>query len=319
MIQIPAALLLLAALALDAAIGALPTAAARIGALRRVPRRLWVEVARRLDRSERSIATLSRRGLLLVLATAAIAGAAGWALHVLARRYSAGWLAELVVLVLLLGQRDLFRGLVAVERALRRGGLEAGRAALVAHVGGAGAASDAHGVARLACAAGAERFVVVVVARAFWYAALGLAGLCACTALLSLAGIAAATRDGAPPFGQPAALARAALLWLPARLGAVLIVVATLVVPGASPMGALAVLRRDRMKFSDAQAGWPVAVLAGGLGLALGGPPGGAWIGDGRARAEPDDLRRTIYLLVVACLLNAGVVAALVVVIASLP
>ena len=105
---------------------------------------------------------------------------------------------------------------------------------------------------------------------------------------------------------------RALLLWLPARLAALLLVPATAVVPGASPSGALAVLKRDRRKFPDGLAGWPVAALAGGLGLALGGPPGGAaWIGDGRARAEAADLRRALYLLAVGCLLNAGVVAAL--------
>jgi adenosylcobinamide-phosphate synthase len=310
--------LLLVGLALNAALSVVPTLVGRTGALRRVPRLLWVELARRLDRPQRTTATLARRGVLLVLATALVAGAAGWALHRTTAHYGAGWIIELVVLVLLLGQRDLFGGLVAVLRALGRGGLEAGRAALVRQFGGAGAASDAHGVIRLACAAGAERFVATVVAPAFWYAVLGLAGLVACTALLSLAGIAAATRDGAEPFGRPAVLARALLLWLPARLGALLLVPATAIVPGASPSRALAVLRRDRRKFPDAQAGWPVAVLAGGLGLALGGPPGSvAWVGDGRARAETADLRRAIYLLAVGCLLNAGVVAALGVVIAT--
>ena len=312
--------MLLAGLALDAALSVVPGFAARAGALRRLPRLLWVELARRLDRPQRTTSALARRGLLLVLATALIAGAAGWALHRATAHYAAGWIVELAVLVLLLGQRDLFGGLAALSRALGRGGLEAGRAALVRQFGGDGAVSDVHGVVRRACAAGAERFVTAVAAPAFWYAALGLAGLILCAALLSLAGIAAAARDGAEPFGRPAALARALLLWLPARLGALLLVLATVVVPGASPARALVVLRRDRRKFPDAQAGWPVAALAGGLGLALGGPPGGAaWIGDGRARAEAADLRRALYLLAIACLLNAGAVAALGVALAELP
>lgn len=313
MATLPAVLLLLAALALDAALIALPAAAAAAGALRRPLRGLWAELARRLDRPQRSTATLSLRGLLLVLATAVLAGAAGWALHRAAARHDAGRLVELVAVVLLLGQRDLFAGLAAVLRALERGGLEAGRAALIARFGGGGTASDVHGVVRLACAAGAERFVAAVVAPAFWYAALGLAGLFASAALLSLAGIAAAAPGRAAPFGRPAALARALLLWLPARLGALLLVPATLVVPGARLGGALAVLRRDRRKVPDTAVGWPVAALAGGLGLSLGGPQGGgaAWIGDGRARAEAGDLKRALYLLAVGCLLNAGAVAAL--------
>jgi adenosylcobinamide-phosphate synthase len=75
-------------------------------------------------------------------------------------------------------------------------------------------------------------------------------------------------------------------------------------------------VRRDRGKLPGA-AGWPVAALAGGLGLSLGGPPHGAWIGDGRARAEPGDLKRATYLLAVGCLLDAGVVAALAVALAA--
>ena len=125
MATLPAVLLLLAALALDAALIALPAAAAAAGALRRPLRGLWAELARRLDRPQRSTATLSLRGLLLVLATAVLAGAAGWALHRAAARHDAGRLVELVAVVLLLGQRDLFAGLAAVLRALERGGLEA--------------------------------------------------------------------------------------------------------------------------------------------------------------------------------------------------
>ncbi|MGE5147741.1 MAG: cobalamin biosynthesis protein, partial [Candidatus Eiseniibacteriota bacterium] len=307
------------ALALDAALSLVPAVAAAATSLRRPPRLLWVELARRLDRTQRSTATLSRRGLLLVLATVVIAAALGWAVHATAARHVAGWLVERAAIVLLLGQRDLFGGLGAVTRALGRGGLEGGRAALVERFGGTGAASDSHGVVRLACAAGAERFVVVAVAPAFWYAALGLAGLFASAALLSLAGIAAATRDRVEPFGRAAAIIRTLLLWLPARLGALLLVVASIVVPGGSPGAAIAVLRRDRLKFPDALAGWPVAALAGGLGLALGGPPAApAWIGDGKARADAGDLRRALYLLAVGCLLNAGMVAALGVALAEL-
>lgn len=314
----PAALILLAALTLDVALLALPSFGHAVGSSRRSVRRLWVELARRLDRSQRSMATLARRGVLIVIAAGAIAAAAGWALHRALARQDAGWIAELVVVALLLGQRDLFLGLRAVRRALVGGGLAAGRTALARQFGGGAQPADGYAVVRLACAASAESFVVAVVAPAFWYALTGLAGLFACAALLSLAAIVAGAPGRDAAFGRPAALMRALVLWLPARLGAMLLVAASLVAPGARPSGALKTLARDRGKRADA-GGWPIAALAGGLGLSLGGPPQGAWIGDGRARAEPVDLKRTAYLLAVACLLDAGTVAAVAVGLAAVP
>jgi adenosylcobinamide-phosphate synthase len=313
----PAALLLLAALTLDAALLALPPLGHAIGSLRRPVRLLWAELARRLDRPQRSTATLARRGVLVVLVVGGAAAAAGWALHRALARSDGGWIVELAVVALLLGQRELFSGLGAVRRALAGSGLAAGRAALARRFGGGDAPADAHGVVRAACGAGAERFVTAVVAPAFWYALLGLGGLGACTTLLSLAAIVAGAPGRATPFAGPAAVARAALLWLPARLGALLLMMATAVVPGARPGAALKTTARDRAKHPGA-AGWPVAALAGGLGLSLGGPPQAAWIGDGRARAEPADLKRATYLLAVACLLDAGAVAALAVGLAAL-
>ena len=58
------------------------------------------------------------------------------------------------------------------------------------------------------------------------------------------------------------------------------------------------------------------AVMAGALGLALAGPrhyPGHVaqerWIGDGRARADTGDIRSATFILAVACLLNFGMIA----------
>ena len=63
-------------------------------------------------------------------------------------------------------------------------------------------------------------------------------------------------------------------------------------------------------------AAWPIAALAGGLGLSLAGPrpldaaSGGLvqWIGPtgGRAKVTALDIRRALFLYVVACLLNAA-------------
>ena len=66
--------------------------------------------------------------------------------------------------------------------------------------------------------------------------------------------------------------------------------------------------------------------MAGALGLALAGPRRYAqdiardpWIGHGTAKATAADIGRALYLYAVACLINAGWVAALAVVRFSQP
>ena len=57
----------------------------------------------------------------------------------------------------------------------------------------------------------------------------------------------------------------------PHRLTALLLVAAAAAV-GPDPRGAWRILRRDAAKASSPNAGWPVAAMAGALGVRLGGP-----------------------------------------------
>jgi adenosylcobinamide-phosphate synthase len=78
---------------------------------------------------------------------------------------------------------------------------------------------------------------------------------------------------------------------------------------------------RDAGKHRSPNAGWPEGALAGALGLALAGPRQYShatvkdpWVGTGTARATPGDIRRGLDLYLIACLVNAAVVGALVIV-----
>jgi len=58
--------------------------------------------------------------------------------------------------------------------------------------------------------------------------------------------------------------------------------------------------------------------MAGALGLALAGPrrygevlANDPWIGSGRARATEQDIRRSLFLYVVACAVTLAIVAAI--------
>ena len=120
-------------------------------------------------------------------------------------------------------------------------------------------------------------------------------------------------------FGRAAARLDDAVNWVPARIAGALIAVAALVIPSAAPGRALRTMLRDAPKHSSPNAGWPEAAMAGALGLALLGPrhyegeaaTDEAWLGDGRADATADDLRRTVWAFAVACALVAAITAAI--------
>ena len=86
------------------------------------------------------------------------------------------------------------------------------------------------------------------------------------------------------------------MLNLPAsRLAALLLAAAAAFVPGASPRGAWAAVRRDARRHRSPNAGWPEAAMAGALGFALAGPrlyggvlvDGGLWGRAGGATSSP--------------------------------
>ncbi len=310
--------LLLAALLVDAAVGdfrwlyrRVPHPVAALGALIG-----WLE--RRLNRETRGDKARLLRGALTVLAVVGLAWAVGWGLAWGAGRLGHGWAVELTAMVVLLAGRSLFDHARAVARALRRDGLAAGRQAVRHLVGRDPARLDAHGVARGALESLAENFGDGVVAPAFWYALLGLPGLCAYKAVNTLDSMIGHTAPRYRQFGMTAARLDDAVNWIPARLAAVLLALAAAFVGGARPARAFAAMWRDGGRHRSPNAGWQEAALAGGLGLALAGPRRYAdgtvvddpWIGGGSPRARPGDMRRGLWVFAVAYLILTGLVAA---------
>jgi len=103
---------------------------------------------------------------------------------------------------------------------------------------------------------------------------------------------------------------------LPAsRLSVLWLALAACLHRDAQPGAALRAVRRDARQHRSPNAGWPEAAMAGALGLRLAGPRTygmvrveDAWMGDGRADATPDDLRRALALYRTACALQIGAV-----------
>lgn len=269
--------------------------------------RTGAELARRLDRASRGEGTRLVRGALLVLVFGGLAGLAGWALQTWSHRHPLGWLAEAVVLALVIELRGSIARAGVVGRALGRPRVAA--ELLADHFARETDKNDAHAVTRSTIEAGAARFASRAVGPAFWYLALGLPGLLIhAVADAVSADIERDARSSA--FGLAVHRFAEAFNAIPARLATPFLVLAALVTPKASAERAIRTVWRDRGHYPGVNDGWPVAALAGALDLALGPPD--KWLNrEGRARAELGDLQRARYLIAAAGLFLAAPIAAL--------
>jgi adenosylcobinamide-phosphate synthase len=315
---VPPVVILLFALALDALIGdprwlwrALPHPVAIVG---------WsadkLEV--RLNRPNRTRNDRIVRGALVALALVALAVALGVGVTELRRRAAWGWGVELALVWSLMAQRSLFDHVLFVARAMKRNGLAGGRAAVSRIVGRDPDSLDEYGVARAAIESCAENFADGVVAPVFWYVLFGCPGLFAFKTVNTLDSMIGHRNPRFEAFGKLAARLDDVMNLLPARIAGLLLVASSLFVPAGKPFAAAKIMLTDHAHHDSPNSGWPEAAMAGALDLALAGPrhyPGevvqGRWIGSGRARATLADITRALYMLVIACLIEFGLVVGL--------
>ena len=313
-------IVLLAALLIDAIVGefgplfrVVPHPVAIIGGLTG-----WLD--RRLNRERRAVATRALRGAVAAVVLAAAMAALGWVLAGVSRSIPFGWIIELLLVVILLAQRGLFDHVRAVGRALDRDGLAGGRAAVAHIVGRDPARLDEHGVSRAAIESLAESFADGVVAPAFWYLLLGLPGLLVYKTINTMDSMIGYRTDRHAAFGMATAKLDDALNYVPARLAGAFIVAAAMFTPNGLSSQALKVMLRDGGKHRSPNAGRPEAAMAGALGVALSGPRqydgktvDEPWLGEEfSARIGAPEIRRALYLFVVACLVHAVVIAAII-------
>lgn len=311
------AILLFAALLLDALAGDMPAL------FRRVPHpvvlvgRLVAWLERRLNRPYRGRRDRRVRGAVTTVLILALATGCGWGVQALLGEAGLfGALAEVLVIAVLVAQRSLFDHVRAVALALRRNGLAAGQAAVGHIVGRDVTRLDAHGVARAAIESLAENFSDAVVAPAFWYLLLGLPGLFLYKTANTLDSMIGHRDERFADYGMVAARLDDVLNLIPARVAGLCLALAAPGAPSGRLVRALRVMWRDARKHASPNAGWPEGAMAGGLGLALGGPrryAGGvsqnAWIGEGRATVTVPDIHRALIVYVGACLVHAALVA----------
>jgi len=274
---------------------------------------------RRLNREQRSARTRVFRGSMVTLLMVGLAAVSGWFVLEVARRVPQGWIIEVIAVSLLIAQRSLFDHVRAVTRGLDKHGLAGGRAAVAMIVGRDPETLDDHGVSRAAIESLAESFSDGVVAPVFWYLFFGLPGLLVYKAVNTMDSMIGYRTPRHDAFGRTAARLDDVMNYVPARIAAALIVLASVFVPRGRPASAFRVMARDGGQHRSPNAGWPEAAMAGALGVALSGPrsyqgkmTAQPWVGgEFSAQIGTGEIRRGLYLFVVACLLEAVIVALL--------
>ncbi|MBA9065280.1 adenosylcobinamide-phosphate synthase [Methylobacterium fujisawaense] len=233
----------------------------------------------------------------------------------------AGPLPALLLLGLLCAslpaQRSLHQHVAAVEKALRTGGLEAGRRAVAMIVGRDPERLDEPAVCRAAIESLSENFSDGIVAPAFWIGGLGLPGGALYKAINTADSMIGHRTPRYEAFGWAAARLDDGVN-LPASRLAGLLIAGSALLRGADARGALRAMARDAPRHRSPNAGWPESAMAGALGLRLAGPRvydgtlvPDAHMGDGRAEATADDIARALALYRTACWLQGGLVLGL--------
>ena len=251
------AALLLPAMLLDAAFGE--------------PKALWQRWPHPAVLMGRAVGLLDRRWnrgparRLKGVAAMACLGLAAMALGMALQALPDGGVIEALVVAILLAQRSLVDHVAAVARGLRDG-LPEGRRQVARIVGRDTAAMDAPAIARAAIESAAENLSDGVIAPLVWYLIGGLPGLL----LYKITNTADSMIGHRTPrheaFGWAAARLDDLLNLIPARLTALLLMLAH----GRVEAGP--VIWRDAPLHRSPNAGWPEAAMAVVLGISLSGP-----------------------------------------------
>lgn len=312
-------ILLIAALAIDAYAGGFvwPRSLSRLN-----PAHLLGRLARwfddRLNRPERTPRSLRLRGWVVLLALLAVTIPAALAVHGLAMTSGFGWALALWLMVAFVTLRRNYDLAENARRLLQGGTLAEARLSVDALTDRDIFRLDEHAVARVAVEALTERFVAWVAAPLLWAALFGLPGLLVQAA--AHAGAHILRRGDQALYGRAFTLADRLFQTPAAWLAGLAFAIAAIAVPTAKPLAALRMLLRDGGKAARPD-GRALGAMAGALDLSLGGPRlyaaltvPGEWIGSGRARLQPDDVRRALMLYAVSGVVLAGLLAATIVV-----
>ncbi|MEO0607123.1 MAG: adenosylcobinamide-phosphate synthase CbiB [Pseudomonadota bacterium] len=225
-----------------------------------------------------------------------------------------GWILEAAIASSLLASRSLYEHVRAVARPLQRKELDTARRAVSQIVGRTPDQMDAPEISRAGLESLAENMSDGVVAPIFWGAIFGLPGLAAYKTINTLDSMIGHRRETHAAFGGFAARLDDVANFVPARLTACLLAL-------ASARGdVFKTMFRDAGQHRSPNAGWPEAAMAGALQIRLSGPrmygedvTQDPWLNAACPDPAPDDMNRGLTLYVRALGLLAGLLFAFII------
>jgi len=251
--------------------------------------------------------------LLLLLVVICSAGTTWVVLYALTALLPlAGWIAAVAVSSTCLAARSLHKESARVASALLAGNLPLARRYLSYIVGRDTDGLDEPEIWRAVVETVAENTSDGIVAPLFWLTIGGPVSAMAYKAVSTLDSMVGYRNQRYLQFGWASARMDDLLNFIPARISALLLVIAA-PLAGCSASGAARITLRDRLKHSSPNSGHPEAAAAGALGVRLGGAAGyggiSSWkeyIGDPLQPLDKRAYRSMIKLMYISTLLMAA-------------
>lgn len=252
--------------------------------------------------------------LLLLLVVICTAGATWLFLKTLAVLMPlAAWIAAIIISSTCLAARSLHKESSRVASAVRAGDLPAARHYLSYIVGRDTDQLDEPEIWRAVIESVAENTSDGIIAPLFWLTAGGPVTAMAYKAVSTLDSMVGYKNQRYLQFGWASARMDDLLNYVPARLSALLIIVAA-PLAGCSMSGAVRITCRDRLNHPSPNSGHPEAAAAGALGVRLGGAASYSgilswkeYIGEQQNPLDGDSYHRMIKLMYISTALMAAV------------
>lgn len=231
-----------------------------------------------------------------------------------------GFAIEALIIAIFIAQKSMVDHVSRVHEPLQLGDLAGARHAVSMIVGRDPNQLNAAGIARASIESLSENFSDGTLAPIFWYALLGLPGLFAYKMLNTLDSMIGHKTEKYQHFGWASAKLDDLANWIPARLSALLIAAAALIVNGLpAAQQALGTAFQDAKLHRSPNAGWPESAMAGALNIALAGPRQYASYSvddpymnaGGRHDIGPQEIKVALKIFWWACMVELMVIAAL--------
>ena len=269
----------------------------------------WFDL--KLNRKNRSPMERLIRGCLTVMFFLLLGGVFGLVIAWLSNNYLFACIFELLLLLILIDQSNVYKTILKIEVALYNGNLESARNIISNLTNRSEEKMDSFCIARNAIEILATSLITRLLGPVFYYVLFGFIGISLYHIIAAMNSKIGHKTDRYKEFGITTRRLSSIILLAPGILAGFLIVLASLFIPTANPIKSCKSIFIYSDKYYSYNLGVALSAFAGSLNLALGGPQKYSkvirrepWIGSGTARVTHRDIRRSLYLYATVCLLN---------------